>query len=68
MNIQEIKAAVDAGKSVKWVNDGYNVIKDSIGQYLIVFEGNKSAICLTGREGTPYENVLNGKEHEFYIK
>jgi len=32
MNIAEIKAAVDAGKSVHWANEGYRVHRDGLGQ------------------------------------
>lgn len=35
----EVKNAVDKGFIVKWKNDLYTVIKDSIGQYLISFNG-----------------------------
>ena len=36
MTVQEIKKAVDEGKTVCWATPAYRVIKDSIGQYLIV--------------------------------
>ncbi len=42
MNIAEIKTAVDAGRSVHWSNEGYVVRKDTLGQYLIIFEPNSS--------------------------
>lgn len=35
MTVNEIKAAVDAGKQVFWSNLNYEVIKDKVGQYLI---------------------------------
>ena len=35
MDAQQIRDAIDAGKTVYWHHDGYQVIKDSIGQYLI---------------------------------
>lgn len=63
MTIQEIKNAIDAGLRVKWANDGYDVVKDSLGQYLIVFRPNGHAIGLTDRAG----NKLNGAAHQFYI-
>ena len=63
MNIAEIKTAVDAGTSVHWSNEGYVVRKDSLGQYLIVFEHNGSAIGLTDRSG----GRLNGQEEEFFL-
>lgn len=64
MTLNEIKYAVETGRSVHWVNDGYSVIKDKIGQYLVICERNKSAIGLTWRDGI----TLNGKESDFYIK
>jgi len=68
MTLQEIKSAVDAGKSVKWASDGYDVIRDNIGQYLIIFRPNGHCIGLSGLAGTEYENVMNGQEADFYIK
>jgi len=67
MNIQEIKNAVNAGHTVKWQSENYDVIKDKIGQYLIVCRTNNNCIGLTGFKGSPYENVLNGNENDFYI-
>ena len=67
MNIQEIKQAVDKGLSVKWVSEAYDIIKDDLGQYLIICNLNNHAIGLHGLKGTQYQNVLNGAEHEFYI-
>jgi Zn finger protein HypA/HybF involved in hydrogenase expression len=61
-NADEIKAAVDAGQSVKWSNDGYDVIKDSLGQYMIVYYGG-DAIGLTWQDG----QTLNGDPGEFYV-
>ena len=63
MTIQEIKNAVDAGLRVKWANNGYDVVKDSFGQYLIVFRPNGSTIGLTNRAG----DKLNGAAYQFYI-
>ena len=63
MNIAEIKAAVDAGKFVHWSNEGYVVRKDILGQYLIIFEPNGSAIGLTGQSGCH----LNGQEEDFFL-
>lgn len=36
-SIGQVKAAVDAGRTVYWANDGYQVIKGSNGEYLIVW-------------------------------
>lgn len=63
MNIENIKTAVDAGKIVHWANTGYVVSKDRLGQYLIVYLPNGSAIGLTNRA----ETRLNGAEGDFYI-
>ena len=63
MTLEEIKAAIDAGRTVHWANTGYRVQKDSLGQYLITFEPNGSTIGLTDRSG----QRLNGKAAEFFI-
>ena len=63
MNIAEIKAAVDAGKSVRWANEGYRVNRDGLGQYLITFVRNGSTIGLTDRSG----HRLIGAEADFFI-
>ena len=63
MTAAEIKAAVDAGRAVYWENPGYRVIKDNIGQYLIVCTANKYTIGLTWRDGV----TLNGKPEQFRI-
>jgi hypothetical protein len=63
MTVQEIKTAVDNGKTVHWSNELYTVIKDKIGQYLIVCT-NGYCIGLTWMDNT----TLNGKEQDFYIQ
>lgn len=63
MKLNEIKAAVDAGKTVCWSNSGYRVIKDSKGQYLIKCLMNNSMIGLTWMDGV----TLNGEEKDFYV-
>ncbi len=63
MTVEEIKTAVDAGNCVHWVNSGYVVTHDDLGQYLITFTRNGSAIGLTSRDGTR----LNGEPDEFFI-
>ena len=63
MTLEEIKTAVDAGDRVHWINSGYVVRRDGLGQYLITFTRNGSAIGLTSRDGTR----LNGKPDEFFI-
>ena len=63
MTVEDIKAAVDAGNRVHWVNRGYVVTRDDLGQYLITYTRNGSAIGLTSRDGT----CLNGEPDEFFI-
>lgn len=63
MTLEEIKAAVDAGNRVHWSNAGYVVTRDRLGQYLITFARNGSAIGLTNQDG----NRLNGQAEEFFI-
>ena len=67
MTLQEIKEAVNAGKTVLWHNTGYKVKKN------ISFNGEESwiisienghAIGLTWTDGT----TMNGKEEDFYIE
>ena len=69
---EEIKAAIDNGVKVYWSRltrdheqTGYEVIKDSIGQYLIAYlhgTHHASYIGLTWQDGT----TINGKAEEFF--
>ena len=68
MTITEIKAAVDAGLSVKWETDNYDVCKSEHGEYLIVCQTNGSTVGLHGLEGTEYEHDLNGDPDEFFVE
>ncbi len=63
MTLEEIKAAIEAGKTVHWANTGYHVHKDRLGQYLITYLLNGSSIGLTDRSG----QRLNGEEAAFFI-
>lgn len=63
MTIQEIKSAVDANMNVYWSNQSYRVIKDAVGQYLIICCLSDYCIGLTNRDGS----VLNGDEEDFFI-
>jgi ribonucleotide monophosphatase NagD (HAD superfamily) len=56
-----IKAAVDRGAVVYWMNPTYPVTRDSVGQYLI----GRGAACigLTWADGI----TLNGKPEDFII-
>lgn len=60
-SVEEIKTAVDNGHSVFHHNSSYQVIKDTIGQYLIT--RGDWAIGLTWRDG----KTLNGKLNDFVI-
>ena len=62
MKLNEIKEAVEQGKTVHWCNDLYTVIKDEkCNRFLITCCENY--IGLTHKDGV----TLNGKEEEFYI-
>ena len=58
--IKLIKKAIDEGKKVYMTpNKAYEVIKDSIGQYLIKCHINDYYTGLHGREFTEYEHKIN---------
>jgi hypothetical protein len=66
MTLEQIKAAVEAGQTVHWANSGYTVVKDRIGQWLIVWDlGGRSEHCigLTWLDGI----TMNGAPEEFFI-
>lgn len=63
MTLTEIKAAVDAGQTVHWANEGYTATKDRFGQYQIVFAANGSTIGLTWKDGV----TMNGKPEDFFL-
>lgn len=63
MTIAEIKAAVDSGARVHWANTGYEVRRDRLGGYLIVFTRTGNCIGLTDRSGTR----LNGRPEAFFL-
>lgn len=62
MTLDQIKKAVDLGQKVYWKNEGYQVIKDKKGQYLIL-HCSGSCIGLYSQN-----NVLNGDESDFFVK
>ena len=69
MDLQEIKSAIDANKTVHWSNDSYVVIKHfprypDTPEYLIKCLSNGHCIGLTWRDGV----TMNGKKEQFYIK
>lgn len=66
MTLDQIKAAVLAGKVVHWRTPRYTVICDLLGSFLIAYgHGTTEAnyIGLTWLDGV----TLNGKESEFYV-
>lgn len=63
MTLEEIKQALDDGKKVFWANKSYEVIKDSVDQYLIICRLNDNCIGLTWRDGV----TLNGKPEQFFV-
>jgi len=63
MTAQEIKQAVDNGKTVFWKQENYKVVKGNSGEYLIECTNNGHCIGLTWTD----ETTLNGKEADFFI-
>lgn len=58
--IQLIKEALNDGKRVFMTpSKAYEVIKDSIGQYLIKCHINDNFVGLHGRENTAREHIIN---------
>tara|TARA_R100000781_G_scaffold113020_1_gene80846 strand:+ start:305 stop:511 length:207 start_codon:yes stop_codon:yes gene_type:complete len=64
MKATEIKKAIEQGNKVFWKNTAYEVIKDSIGQYLIKCHLNNYCIGLTHKDN----KTLNGDEKDFFIQ
>jgi len=67
MTIELIKQAISNGKQVLLYNGAYEVICDSLGQYMIHCISNDNYIGLHGLEGTKYEHVTNYPIEDFYI-
>ena len=65
MTLEQIKKAVDAGKTVHWANDLYRVIPSGLndGKYLIQCDTNGFCTGLTTKDGK-----LNEDESKFYIE
>jgi hypothetical protein len=64
MTLDEIKAAIDEGRTVYHQTPNYQVIRDNLGQYLIQCRSNDYCIGLTWQDG----KTLNGKPYEFFTK
>jgi hypothetical protein len=63
MTLAQIKAAVEAGKTVHWANSGYRVVKDHLGQWFIVYDRTQYYIGLTHQNG----RTMNGEPSQFFI-
>jgi hypothetical protein len=63
MTLQEIKTAVEAGKTVCWSNTGYKVIKDMTGQWFVKWSSNGNCTGLTWADGV----TMDYKEEDFFI-
>ena len=63
MKLEQIKAAVLAGRTVHWKNGAYRVVHDSVGQWLIKCEFNGHCWGLTWANGT----TMNGDESDFFV-
>ena len=64
LDIKQIKSALDKGTKVYWANKGYEVIKDSIGQYLIHCTMNDTYVGLTKLDGS----FRNGDQEQFFME
>lgn len=63
MTLQQIKEAVNQGKTVHWSNKGYRVFKDNLDQWFILCDQNQYMIGLTWRDNV----TLNGKPEQFFL-
>lgn len=70
MTLQEIKDAVEAGKTVHWATTAYTILKDQLRdgkhQWLIAYKrGQRDAsyVGLTWRDGI----TVNGRPEQFFI-
>jgi len=64
MTLDEIKAAVEAGKVVYWASRAYRVVKDRLGQWLIVCTLNDYTVGLTWLDGV----TMNGMPEQFFTE
>lgn len=62
MKLERIKELVSAGVTVHWGNEGYEVIKDRLGQYMIFCSRTNSYTGLTDVNG-----VMNEYEEDFFV-
>lgn len=64
MTLEKIKTAVESGQTVHWASGAYNVVKDDIGQWLIVCPSTGGCWGLTKADKV----TLNGREDQFFIE
>ena len=56
MNLQQLKDAVNAGLTVHCANEGYEVIHDTLDQWLVVFTSNGYTTGLETKSGQLVED------------
>ena len=67
MNYEQIIKAVDSGKSVFWSHEGYRVIKDKNGKYLIHCVQNEHYVGLKSHTVNGYD-MTDEEMGKFFIK
>lgn len=63
MTLQEIKDAVLAGRTVHWKSESYEVMRDGVGQWFIVYRFNGSLSGLTWSDGV----TMSEKPEDFFL-
>lgn len=63
MTLQQIKEAVDSGKNVCWMNNGYQVINGGAAGYLVRYTPNGYCFGLIHQDGT-----MGCNEDDFFIE
>jgi hypothetical protein len=63
LDLNKIKLAIERGKKVYWKTSIYEVIKDKIGQYLIVCSLNNYTVGLCKADGS-----LRDNPNDFYME
>jgi hypothetical protein len=64
MKLEEIKAAVLAGRVVHWKSGAYEVMRDGVGQWFIVCRFNGSLSSLTWSDGV----TMSEKPEDFFVE
>jgi len=63
MNLEQIKSAVKAGKTVHWSNTGYRIIGTDPDNLLVCCDSNQSCVGLTWADGV----TLSDKPEKFFL-